>query len=79
MPSSAMLRRVAPARTDVPEESIASTIMATRIDLLGTKSAVTSNRRALRNVSFYVPEDGTFRSHRHENLKSYIALTGWTL
>jgi hypothetical protein len=27
----------------------------------------------------HIPEDGTFHSHRRENLKSYIALTGWTL
>jgi hypothetical protein len=27
----------------------------------------------------YIPEDGILHSHRHENLKSYIALTGWTL
>jgi hypothetical protein len=26
-----------------------------------------------------IPEDGTVHSHRHENLKSYIALTGWVL
>jgi hypothetical protein len=26
-----------------------------------------------------IPEDGIFHSHRRENLKSYIALTGWTL
>jgi hypothetical protein len=24
----------------------------------------------------YIPEDGIFHSHRRENLKSYIALTG---
>jgi hypothetical protein len=28
---------------------------------------------------FYIPEDGILHSHRSENLKSYIALTGWTL
>jgi hypothetical protein len=28
---------------------------------------------------FYIPEDGILHSHRRENLKSYIALTGWTL
>jgi hypothetical protein len=28
---------------------------------------------------FYVPEDGVLNSHRRENLKSYMALTGWTL
>jgi hypothetical protein len=27
----------------------------------------------------YIPEDGIPHSHRHENLKSYIALTGWAL
>jgi hypothetical protein len=27
----------------------------------------------------YIPEDGIFHSNRRENLKSYIALTGWTL
>jgi hypothetical protein len=26
-----------------------------------------------------IPEDGILHSHRLENLKSYIALTGWTL
>jgi hypothetical protein len=26
-----------------------------------------------------IPEDGIFHSHRRGNLKSYIALTGWTL
>jgi hypothetical protein len=25
------------------------------------------------------PEDGTLHSHSRENLKSYIALTGWAL
>jgi hypothetical protein len=27
----------------------------------------------------YIPEYGILRSHRHENLKSYMALTGWNL
>jgi hypothetical protein len=26
-----------------------------------------------------IPEDGMLYSHRRENLKSYIALTGWAL
>jgi hypothetical protein len=30
-------------------------------------------------LGFYIPEDGILHSHRHENLKSYIALTGWAL
>jgi hypothetical protein len=27
----------------------------------------------------YIPENDVLHSHRSENLKSYIALTGWTL
>jgi hypothetical protein len=27
---------------------------------------------------FYIPEDSILHSQRRENLKSYIALTGWT-
>jgi hypothetical protein len=30
-------------------------------------------------LSFYNPEGGIIHSHRRENLKSYIALTGWAL
>jgi hypothetical protein len=30
-------------------------------------------------LGFYVPEDAILHSHGRENLKSYIALTGWTL
>jgi hypothetical protein len=30
-------------------------------------------------LGFYIPEDGILRSHRRENLKSYIAFTGRTL
>jgi hypothetical protein len=30
-------------------------------------------------LGVYVPEDDILHSHRCENLKSYIALTGWTL
>jgi hypothetical protein len=26
-----------------------------------------------------IPEDGILHSHRRENFKSYIALTGWSL
>jgi hypothetical protein len=28
---------------------------------------------------FYTPEDDILHSHRRENLKSYLALTGWAL
>jgi hypothetical protein len=30
-------------------------------------------------LGFYIPEDDILHSHRREHLKSYIALTGWTL
>jgi hypothetical protein len=30
-------------------------------------------------LGFYIPEDCILHSYRRENLKSYIALTGWTL
>jgi hypothetical protein len=30
-------------------------------------------------LGFYISEDGILHSHPRENLKSYIALTGWTL
>jgi hypothetical protein len=30
-------------------------------------------------LGFYIPEDDNLHSDRRENLKSYVALTGWTL
>jgi hypothetical protein len=30
-------------------------------------------------LGFYIPEDDILHSHRRENLKSYIALSGWSL
>jgi hypothetical protein len=43
----------------------------------GANSSETSvlTRATRRNI----PEDAILHSHRRENLKSYIALTGWTL
>jgi hypothetical protein len=47
MASSGMLRRVALVITDISEELIASFIIVTRIDELGTTLAVTNNRLIL--------------------------------
>jgi hypothetical protein len=30
-------------------------------------------------LGFYIPEHGMFHSHRRENFKYYIVLTGWAL
>jgi hypothetical protein len=30
-------------------------------------------------MGFYIPDDDILRSHCRENLKSYIALTGWAM
>jgi hypothetical protein len=88
MASSGMLRRVVLVRTDVSEELSPSFIRARRIGELVTlavssdrcilvilimeaiSSAETSvlTRVTRRNI----PEDGVLRSHRRENLKSYI-------
>jgi hypothetical protein len=74
-----MLRRLAPVRTDISEERIASIIKVTRIGELGTALAVTSNRRKLRfsetpvhtrATRRNIPEDGILHSHCRENLKS---------
>jgi hypothetical protein len=45
-----MLRRVTLVRTDVSEEFIASIIRTTRIEVLGTTLAITSNRNTLRSM-----------------------------
>jgi hypothetical protein len=88
-----MLRLVAPVRTDVSEERIAANISGTRLSEAGTTLAVTSNRNTLmmevirssetsvlsRVTQRNILEDGILHSQRRENLKSYIALTGWAL
>jgi DNA-binding TFAR19-related protein (PDSD5 family) len=89
-----MLRRVALVRTDVSENISVSFVKMTRIGELGTTLAVSSlilvtlikealsssetlvlTRPTRRNI----PKDDIIRSHRRENLKSYIALTDWAL
>jgi hypothetical protein len=67
-----MLRRVALVRTDVSEKFSASIIRVTSIGELGRSFLKRATRRN-------IPEDGILHIPRRENLKSYIAITGWTL
>jgi hypothetical protein len=62
-------------RTDVSEERIASIIRMIKISKLRNLT-LTSNQNMERTTLRNMPEDGIFHSHRRENLKSYIALTG---
>jgi hypothetical protein len=55
----------------VPSSPILFTLMIEAI-----RSSETSILK--RNTLHQTPEDGILYSHRRENLKSYIALTGWT-
>jgi hypothetical protein len=52
MPSSGMLCREAPVRTDVSKELIASIVRATKIDEVGRTLAVTGNRRTLQGIIY---------------------------
>jgi hypothetical protein len=55
----------------VPGSPILVTLMMEALSFSGTSIFT---RTTLRNI----PEDAIIHSHRRENLKSYIALTGWT-
>jgi hypothetical protein len=55
-----------------PSSLIFSTLMIE--ETISSKTSV--HTRATRRQ---LPEDAILHSHRSENLKSYIALTGWTL
>jgi hypothetical protein len=84
MASSGMLRYVALVRTDVSEELSPSIIRVTRICELGTtlmKEAQSSSETSVltRATRRNIPGDAILHSHRRENLKSYIALTGSAL
>jgi hypothetical protein len=71
---SRMLHCVALVRTDVSEEFSAS-IITRMMEALSSSKTLVLTRATWRNV----PEDAILHSHCRENLKSYIALTGWTL
>jgi hypothetical protein len=88
-----MLRLVALVRTDISAKLSASFIRVTRIGELASvvpsspilvtlmKEALSSSEPSVvtRVTRRNIPEDTILHSHRRENLKSYIALTGWTL
>jgi hypothetical protein len=72
-----MLRRVALVRllvtaSIVPSSSILVTLM---MEALNSSETSVLTRTTRRNIQ----EDAILHSHRRENLKSYIALSGWTL
>jgi hypothetical protein len=56
----------------VPSSPILVTLMK---EALSSPEMSTLTGATRRNI----PEDDIFHSHRRENLKSYTALTGWTL
>jgi hypothetical protein len=57
---------------NVPSSPIPVTLM---MEAPNSSETSVLTRATRRNI----PEDGILHSHRRENLKSYIALTGWTL
>jgi hypothetical protein len=72
-----MLRRVALVTIDVSEERTANVVPSLPVLLTvmmkGMRSSETS---VISTTRRHNPEDGILYSHRRENLKSYIALTG---
>jgi hypothetical protein len=71
MASSGMLRRVALVSA-VPS----SPILVTLTNETPSSSETSIRTRGTRRN---IPEDDILHSHRRENLKSYITLTGWAL
>jgi hypothetical protein len=69
MASSVMLRRV---DSVVPISPILVTLMKEELGSSETSLLTGVTRRN-------IPEDAIVRSHRRENIKSYVTLTGWTL
>jgi hypothetical protein len=93
MVSSGMLRRVALVRTDISEEILvflrrvrrllvtASVFPSSPILVTLMKEALRSSETSVltRATRRNIPEDAIHHSHRRENLKCYIALTGLAL
>jgi hypothetical protein len=57
---------------EFPSLLILSTLMMEATHFSETSVLTRATRR-------HIPEDGNLHSHSHENLKSYIALTGYAL
>jgi hypothetical protein len=66
------MRRLLVTAHVVPSSPILATLM---MEALGSSETSVLTRATRRNI----PDDGILHSHRRENLKSYVALTGWTL
>jgi hypothetical protein len=66
------VRRLLVAASVVPSSPILFTLMK---EALSYSEMSVLTRTTRRNI----PEDAILHSHRHETLKSYTALTGWTL
>jgi hypothetical protein len=66
------VRRLLATASVVPSSPILVTLMK---EALSSSETSVLTRATLRNI----PEDAILHSHRRENLKSYLALTGWAL
>jgi hypothetical protein len=66
------VRRLLVTASFVPSSPILFTLMMEALSYSETSVLTRATRRN-------IPEDGIFHNHRRENLKSYIAFTGWTL
>jgi hypothetical protein len=66
------VRRLLVVASVVPSSPILVTLMKEALSSSETSVLIRVTRRN-------IPEDAILHSHRRESLKSYIALTGWTL
>jgi hypothetical protein len=66
------VRQLLVTASDVPSSAILITLMKEALSSSETLVLTRATRR-------HIPEDDILHSHRRENLKSYIALTGWAL